>query len=138
MTKFFEVTAKCGHVGKGYYYEGVFYEIAESATEAAKIVRQRGRVKHDHKDAILDVIEIDKKAFIDGRLAKLDNLYFICKNKQEQNLIFEQIADRIKCEPVREDDENYSEKRKSRVQYKLKKYKQLIESYDEYYDQYAC
>lgn len=137
MKKFFEVIAKCGHVGRGKYYEGVFYEVAENAAEAARIVRQRGRVKHDHKDAILAVSEICKKAYKDGCVAKLDEPYFNCKNKQEQNLIIAQIVDRIKLENESDDDEDYFEKRKSRVQYKLKKYKQSMESYERYYDQYA-
>ena len=137
MRKYFKVTAKCGHVGKGYYYEGEFYEVAESAAEAAKIVRQRGRVKHDRKDAILGVSEIDKKAYKAACLAKLDDPYYSCKNKQEQNLIFDLIADRIKLEPSSDEDEDYFEKRKSRAQYKLKKYKQSIENYERYYDKYA-
>ena len=51
MKQFFEVIAKCGHVGKKKYYLGTFYEIAESGKEAAMIVRGRGRVKHNKKDA---------------------------------------------------------------------------------------
>jgi len=39
--KFFEVKAKCGHVGRNKYFEGSFYEIAENAADAARIVRAR-------------------------------------------------------------------------------------------------
>lgn len=39
MKRYYEVVAKCGHVGKRYYYRGVFYVNAETGAEAASAVR---------------------------------------------------------------------------------------------------
>lgn len=87
MRKYFEVIAKCGHMGRGKYLPGVFYEVAESVAQAAKIVRGRGRVKHNRKDAILQVRKISKREYLNGIEAKLDNEYFNRKNVQDQNRI---------------------------------------------------
>ena len=53
--RYYEVTAKCGHVGKGFYIPITFPVRAKSAAEAASVTRAFPRVKHDHKDAILIV-----------------------------------------------------------------------------------
>jgi hypothetical protein len=91
-TNFFEVKAKCGHVGKGYYYEGIFYIKAENAKAAAAKGRQMPRVKHDHKDAILSVTQLTYEQFKAG-CAKRDNIpYYHCGNKQEQSEVYENIA----------------------------------------------
>jgi hypothetical protein len=93
--EFFEVTAKCGHVGKGQYYEGLFYVRAESGRAAAALVRQNPRVKHDHKDAILGVLKIGCMEFKLGQAAYRNNPYFNCHSVQDQRLHFEEIADKI-------------------------------------------
>ena len=82
--KYFMVTAKCGHVGRGFYYEGKFFTKAESGKEAARKVRNFPRVKHDHKDAILSVVELDYTDFITGRKNMRVNPYFHSNSKQEQ------------------------------------------------------
>lgn len=61
--KYYEVIAKCGHVGKKHYVPVKFAVIAEDGKEAAKMVRDFPRVKHDHKDAILNVSKIDCERF---------------------------------------------------------------------------
>lgn len=58
-TKYFQVTAKCGHVGKLNYVPVNFAVCAESASEAAQRVRDYPRVKKQLKDAIIAVVEID-------------------------------------------------------------------------------
>ena len=136
MRKFFEVVAKCGHVGRGYYYEGVFYEIASDASYAAKIVRGRGRVKHDHKDAILSVREISQEEFELGLKAKENNPYYSCSNKREQDAVWEQVCFGVRREKFYDEiDEDYIEKRRNKVQYKLRKQRQNIRSFDRYYDE---
>ena len=55
MKNYYEVLAKCGHVGKKHYVPVKFAVIAEDGKEAAKMVRYFPRVKHNHKDAILNV-----------------------------------------------------------------------------------
>ena len=91
MKQFFKVIAKCGHVGKKKYYLGNFYEMAESGKNAAKIVRGRGRVKHDKKDAILSVKRISFEEYQEGLVQKKKDPYFNCKNIQDQNLILDLI-----------------------------------------------
>lgn len=134
MKKFYEVVAKCGHVGKNRYYEGVFYEVAENGSQAATIVRGRGRVKHDHKDAILSVRNITREEFIEGRKQKNLNPYFNCFNKQQQDLCWEVISQDVRFENryTKEIDENYQERRKNNIQYKKNKMKQSIRSYQNY------
>lgn len=98
MKKYFVVTAKCGHVGKNAYYEGRFYEKAETAAEAARIVRGRGRVKHDHRDAILSVEEITSFLYLSGIEAKKDEAYFNCRNVQEQRAVRKEIEPYLRAE----------------------------------------
>lgn len=82
--KMYEVKAKCGHVGRNYYALKSFAIEAEDGKEAAKIVRNKPRVKHHHKDAIKSVNEIDEKRFREIILANRTDPYFRCHNVQEQ------------------------------------------------------
>ena len=109
MKNYFKVIAKCGHVGRDSYYEGVFYEVAESKSHAAQIVRGRGRVKHHHKDAILSVEPITFEEYQMGVAKKSDEVYFNCHNSSEQALAWEEIAKFIKPETNRR--ERYQHKK---------------------------
>ncbi len=93
--KYFMVIAKCGHVGKNNYYKGILYIKAESGKSAARIARETPRVKHDQKDAILSVQEIDLEEFKKGRALINEMHYFLCENKQMQNLYLHEIEDNI-------------------------------------------
>ena len=62
--KYFAVTTKCGHVGRKYYLPVTFPVVAESGKEAARLGRDIPRVKHTHKDAILDVREISYEEYL--------------------------------------------------------------------------
>ena len=95
MDKYYEVAAKCGHVGKHYYYRGVFYVKAEDGEEAAKIVRYTPRVKHDHPDAILEVTKVTEEEYIAGKKRVADEVYFRCKSVQEQGMYWEEIKAHI-------------------------------------------
>ena len=95
---YFEVTAKCGHVGKGQYYKALFYVRAKNGKDATVIVRKRPHVKHDHKDAILAVVEVDYAAYTEGRKEYWKAPYFKCRNKQEQRLILPEVVHDIHCE----------------------------------------
>ena len=82
--KLFEVKTKCGHVGRKYYALKSFAVKAENGREAAEIARSIPRVKHDHKDAIVDVQEVNYFRYAEIiELNKLDP-YFKCHNVQEQ------------------------------------------------------
>ena len=63
---YYKVLAKCGHVGRNNYIIKCFYVKANDGEEAAKIVRQKPRVKHHHKDAIRDVIAIELEEYLTG------------------------------------------------------------------------
>ena len=85
--KYYKVEAKCGHVGRGRCVWVTFATMAENGKEAAKRVRGLGRVKHDHRDAIRSVTEIDFEEFIVLRAANDMDPYLHCKNIQEQRNI---------------------------------------------------
>lgn len=84
MMNLYEVQAKCGHVGRNRYTIKAFAVVAENKSEAAKVVRGFPRVKHDHKDAILDVLPIDEVRFNEITYARMMDPYFSCKSIQEQ------------------------------------------------------
>ncbi len=108
--KYFKVTAKCGHVGKNKYFEGTFFIEAESKKDAAEKIRYRGRVKHDKKDAILNVEEIDYETYIKGIKENSKHPYFNCKNKQEQNRFLQEIQKNI----VDEENTNLEKPKKTK------------------------
>ena len=81
---YFEVLAKCGHVGKGRYVKKTFPVEANTAAEAAAIVRYLPRVKHDHKDAIIRIKEIDVTRRNEIIAMNGQDPYFRCNNIQEQ------------------------------------------------------
>ncbi len=93
--KYFMVTVKFGHVGKSNFYKGNLYIKAESKKEAAEKARYCPRVKHDHKDAILNVEEIDKDSYREGLEKNRAIRYFSCYNVQEQRECFCEIEDYI-------------------------------------------
>ena len=86
MIKNYEVIVKCGHVGKGYFIAKSVPVLAGSKSEAAKIARQIPRVKHHHKYAIIDVIEVDDEEFVKLEENYHHDPYMQCKNIQEQRM----------------------------------------------------
>lgn len=85
--KYYEVLAKCGHVGKNNYIIKSFGVYAESGKEAAIIARSIPRVKHHHKDAIIDVKEIDYNTYNEIRKNNFLDPYFLSSSIQEQRKI---------------------------------------------------
>lgn len=92
--KYFRVLAKCGHVGRQYYIPVDFAIVAEDGRQAATIVRQKARVKHDHKDAILSTEEISFEEFMQLRSKNDADPYLHCKNIQQQRGI-ENLYERL-------------------------------------------
>lgn len=84
---YYKVEAKCGHVGKDNYILIAFPIKAENAREAAKITRNIPRVKHDWKDAIVSVSEVNYQEYKLLQLNNNDDQYLKCKNIQEQKSI---------------------------------------------------
>ncbi|MCF0117341.1 MAG: hypothetical protein HUJ61_04745 [Bacilli bacterium] len=82
--KYYKVKVKCGHVRKSKYILKWIYIKAQDGKEAADIARRKPRVKHDQKDAIREVIEIDLEEYSLGLRAMADDKYFQVHNKQDQ------------------------------------------------------
>ena len=98
MKRYFEVVAKCGHVGKQFYYEGHFFVESGNASCAAKKVRDMPRVKHDHDDAILSVREVSYNIYVIGVHEMKTNAYFNCTNSSEQRLFWSEIEPFVRPE----------------------------------------
>lgn len=116
--KYFKITVKFGHVGKSNFYKGYLYLKAESKKDAAEKARYSPRVKHDHKDAILNVEEIDKDLYFEGLEKNRAIRYFSCYNVQEQRECFCEIEDSIfKKNDVECKHARHSKKRSLRKNY---------------------
>lgn len=92
---YFVVTAKCGHVGKQFFYKGTFYIRAFTMSEAAAIARYMPRVKHDHKDAILCAEEISGEAYEAGKEAIKSEAYFQCVSQWQHRLARDEISPKL-------------------------------------------
>ena len=127
--RYYLVQAKCGHVGKGKFIVKDFPVEALSKSEAAKIVRYMPRVKHDQKDAIMDVVEIDYETFILKQDIFENDPYMNCKSIQDQRFMCGSMVDEIQYE-VRLNKKFYEYdkyERRERIAYKRQKMK---EKYD--------
>ena len=122
--KYYEVIAKCGHVGRKNYIPVKFAVVAESGKEAAKKVRQFPRVKHNHKDAILDVRCITLEEFLEIKESNDNDPYLKCHSRQEQNLIVN-LAERMVADLHNVKQAFDRQARLDRVAYKIKKTKIL-------------
>ena len=96
--RYYIVTAKCGHVGKGWFIPIDFAIKARSASEAASVTRTIPRVKHHHKDAILFVEEVDYYDYEDRSYVNNYDPYLQCKSKKDQMQEFDAIICRIREE----------------------------------------
>jgi hypothetical protein len=96
--RYYRVVAKCGHVGRGMYYEGSFYVCSASGRDAARLVRNMPRVKHNHKDAILYVECIDRDVYQQGLLDQQSNPYWNCTSPQDQELCWDYIKPYLRVE----------------------------------------
>ena len=89
------VTLKGGHVGRNNYIVFSYPLYAESGKEAARIGRTLPRVKHDAKDAVLDVKQINLKDYILAKLQCDRDPYLHCINRQEQAAYMDELSHRI-------------------------------------------
>lgn len=118
--KYFMVTVKCGHVGKNNYYKGTLFLKAENGRAAAKQARECPRVKHDQKDAILSVSEIDEMIFEIGRELNHTIHYYTCESIQEQRMYFSEIENNVFVEQrVYEEPKKYAKKHSLRKIYNM-------------------
>lgn len=136
--KYFMVTAKCGHVGKNNFYKGTLFLKAENGKDAARIARDCPRVKHDQKDAILAVEEINDFFFEVGRELNHSLHYYTCESVQEQRMYLSEIENNIFVEDwVFDEPKKYAKKHTLRNTYN---WDPEYESYkkNKYIDYYAA
>lgn len=122
-TKYYAVTTKCGHVRRSRYVEVTFAIAAESGKEAAKIGRYMPRVKHDHPMAIINVVKISYKDYLELKENNSNNLYLKCFSRQEQNRLCPEIYENVKKLYDENDKYDYQEKRHQRIEFLFKKRK---------------
>lgn len=66
VIKFWQVTARGGHVGAGNATELVFYIKAPNAIRASDAVKKFPAVKHHKHNAILKVVEITETEYLEN------------------------------------------------------------------------
>lgn len=137
---YFKVTAKCGHVGRNFFIPKAFPIIAKNKKEASLICRNIPRVKHDHKDAILNCEAITKEEYNILRKINNNDPYLQCHSKYEQKNICNIKKDIFYEDYVIKNIYKFIKNklnRKTRVEYKLLKFKILKDdmkkSCNEYY-----
>ena len=92
--------------------------VATCGKDASSIARYIPRVKHDHKDAILDCKEISYEEYLELQIINNNDPYLKCECKQEQEMI-DSFSSRLELEPRFLKKEKKT-KRES-VEYRLKK-----------------
>ncbi len=125
--KYYEVIAKCGHVGRGKYIEISFPVYSENGSEAAQKILKHSKVKKQLKDAIKDVYEIDYERYIELRKKNSEDVYLRSHYKKESDLSTYEIIEIEHEDKKRKIEFNT---RKEMIAYKLKKAKIIKEAYN--------
>lgn len=85
--KYYLVVVKCGHVRRSQYILKAFPIRAFDGKDAARIARNKARVKHDDKYAIVSVNELSKEQYdIEKKKFSEDN-YHKVHSIQEQRML---------------------------------------------------
>jgi len=79
----FEVTCKCGHVGKASYIPVSFPIKAKTKKEASEMAIRIPRVKHEHSDVILGIKKIGNKRFRELSAINRNDIYLNVKGKKD-------------------------------------------------------
>ena len=135
---YYEVTCKCGHVGKAKYIPVAFGVKANSGKEAAQIARNIPRVKHDHKDCIISVYEISLERYNELKYINNNDSYLKCKNIQEQKRLdleyrLEEDSHSVKKEYIKSDYTSCTFKKKT-----IKKPKKYFNHIYDFYRNEEC
>ena len=120
MKKYFSVKTKCGHVGKFHCVWIDFAVAAENAKEAAEIARQIARVKHHHKNAIKEVIEITVDEFLKLKAINDADPYLHAKNHREQ-LQIEGFEERIELDEYNIAKKHQKSSKKESLEFRVKR-----------------
>ena len=96
--RYYSVECKCGHTGSRMYYVPIAFAVAaENGKEAAAKSRWFPRVKHHHKDCILDVKELDYVEYLMLLDENNNDPYLKCGSIQEQKYL--NIEERLVLDP---------------------------------------
>ena len=122
---YYLVKCKCGHVGKKYYMPITFAVEASSKKEASAYARTIRRVKHDHKDAILECIEVSYEDYLNQKEINENDIYLKCHSRHEQNEYLNEIKDRLIVDPnwIKKNNLGYKN-RKPNLSMQKKKYEE--------------
>lgn len=124
MSKYFLVTTKCGHVGRSGFVPITFPIRAVNGREAAKIARCIPRVKHHHWDAIINCVEVNIEEYMIQVSINQTDPYLTVQTKREQNIIMDQILDRMVVDNhVEEIELSRKRSKKPNLFFQSKKYK---------------
>lgn len=115
------VKAQFGHVGRNNYIIKTIPVYAEDGKKAAYKVRWMGRVKHNCKDAIVEVRKCTLEEYLEQKEINANDPYFSVHSKQEQKALCEDIADQIISYELPSKDNKLE--RVNKVKYKMKKNK---------------
>lgn len=125
---YYIVTAKTGHCGRGKFLLESFPITATSAKQAAfKIRWDAPRVKHDHKDAIREVVKVTYEDYITAVIEYNSNPYNQCQSIQDQRRLCPDLYEDLINEdkPFKKDwryqkdfDKPYNKKKASKFGYK--------------------
>ena len=119
---YYLVDAQFGHVGRNKYIVKTIATLAENAKEAAKKVRWMPRVKHDRKDAIIDVKKASYDEYIIIKNDNDNDQYFKVRNVQEQKRLCGGLYDQA----ITYKKEEKRKRNKDTINFKLKRYKEII------------
>ena len=119
---YYLVDAQFGHVGRNKYIVKTIATLAEDAKEAAKKVRWMPRVKHDRKDAIIDVKKASYDEYIIIKNENDNDQYFKVRNVQEQKRLCGGLYDQT----ITYEKEVKRKRNKDTIKFKLKRYKEII------------
>lgn len=124
---FYLVTAKCGHVGRGKYYEVDFPVYANDRCEAAQYVLKRSKVKKHLKNAISNVFDISYDEYLQY-LEDEKYIKFITAHTKKELLEYRNEAKTLTNHKY-EYKKSFNT-REERVLYTLKKHKLMEASYN--------
>ena len=117
--RFYLVTAKCGHVGRGMYIDVDFPVCAENGSDAAQQILKRSKVKKQLKNAITAVIEISEIEYNNYKEENIYSNYLKSHYKREYNL-YDYVIKKLDDKPKRKIE---FETREERISYLLRKNK---------------
>lgn len=122
MENYYLVKAQFGHVGRNCYIVKTIPVYAENGKEAATFVRWMPRVKHDRKDAIIEVKKCTYDEYLNQKEINSSDSYFQVCNRQQQNLLCEDIEKQIISYQLPNNKISKIE-RINKIKYKMKKNK---------------